>query len=358
MKKRIEYLDHLRVFALISIIAIHIFGIIRTRYLGVNNTYYHLFTFADSFTRAGVPLFLMLTGYLVLSTKKELQYKDFIKKRLPKLIIPFFIISIFYYIYIVIDRDLSYGIIDFIERFTTNNIMYHLWYMYVIIVIYLLIPFEKRLLDNLKEKELLILILLTYVLGNIFYSVSLFSIRYEHGILGGFNLPTLLIYNNYLVLGYYLSKHELKNKRIIYILGALSLIIMPIVDAFFIENNLRNDAMLNATSIFPIFYTLGIYQIVKDNYKKIKIPLFIKKQIVRISDLSLYIYLLHVLVLDFISRNLNKIWIQNRLYENVLVFFILLIGTFIGSYILAIIFNYLYNKTKEIINKNFTKKKK
>ena len=351
MKKRVEYLDFLRVFALLSIIAIHILGVIRTRYLGVNNTYYHLFTFVDSFTRAGVPLFLMLTGYLILGSKKELKYKEFIKKRLPKLLISFFIASIFYYIYIVIDRDLSFGIIDFIERFTSNNIMYHLWYMYTIIIIYMFIPFEKKLLDNLKEKDLLILIILTYILGNVFYTTDLFSARYNHGILGAFKLPALLIYNNYLVLGYYLSKYDIKNKGIIYILAVLSLILMPIADAFFIENNLRNDAMLNATSIFPIFYTLAIYYLIKDNYKKIKIPVWLKKQMTNISDLSLYIYLFHVLVLDFFLRKLNKIWIQDRLYENVLVFFILLVLTFIGSYIIAIIFNYLYNKIDNLIKK-------
>ena len=175
--------------------------------------------------------------------------------------------------------------------------------------------------------------------------------------MGAFDLPILVILNNYLFLGYYLRKYDINNKRIIYILGIISLFLMPVFDSFIINNNSRNDVVLNATSIFPIFLTLSIYYLIKDNYKKIKITKYIKKQIVKVSNLSLYIYLFHVLVLNILVKLLNKIWIQDRLYENILLFIILLIFTFIFSYLISIIFDYVYNKIRDKIKTiNFTNK--
>ena len=41
------------------------------------------------------------------------------------------------------------SIIDFVGLFTTGNIKYHFWFMYTIIMIYMFIPFIKRLVQNI-----------------------------------------------------------------------------------------------------------------------------------------------------------------------------------------------------------------
>ena len=270
MKKRVEHIDLIRVFACLSVIAIHINAITRDNFITNNKTYYALFTLLDSFTRAGVPLFLMLTGYFVL--KKEEDYKTFIKKKMPKLIIPFILFSFVYYLYLVYDTNISFNILNFIKRLFNNEIYYHLWYMYTIILIYLFIPYEKVLVDNLKQKDLL-----------------------------------------------------------------------------FIDGNVRNDVMLTATSILPVFYTLGIYYLIKDNYDKLKINKKVKKLIENYSRLSLYIYLSHVLVMNITVKILSNYWIYDRFVENILFTIIVFIITAIVSYFISIIFDLLYNKIENRI---------
>ena len=349
MKKRVEHIDLIRVFACLSVIAIHINAITRDNFITNNKTYYALFTLLDSFTRAGVPLFLMLTGYFVL--KKEEDYKTFIKKKMPKLIIPFILFSFVYYLYLVYDTNISFNILNFIKRLFNNEIYYHLWYMYTIILIYLFIPYEKVLVDNLKQKDLLRLIITTFIIGNLFLTINLLTKRYNHPFLSACLLPNLIIYNNYVLLGHYLSKYDFKNKKLIYILGLISVLFMPIVDLFFIDGNVRNDVMLTATSILPVFYTLGIYYLIKDNYDKLKINKKVKKLIENYSRLSLYIYLSHVLVMNITVKILSNYWIYDRFVENILFTIIVFIITAIVSYFISIIFDLLYNKIENRIKR-------
>ena len=352
MKKRVEYIDFIRMFAILSVIAIHVNAITRDALIVTNKIYYFFFTFLDSLTRAGVPLFLMLTGYFVLGTKKEESYKQFLKKKMPKLVIPFFIFSIAYYIYRIYDNSVNASILDFLTKFLNNDIYYHLWYMYIIIMIYIMIPYTKKLVELLKEKDLLRLIIITFIFGNLLLTIQHFSNRYGTTLFQAFTLPNFIIYNNYLLLGYYLNKYDLNNKKLIYILGIISLLLMPIADYLTINNNVRNDLMLTSTGILPVFYTLMIYYLIKDNYHRLKINSRIKEIIKNFSRLSLYIYLSHVLIMNIIVRILNNYWIYDRFYEKVFFTAIVFSLTSILSYLFSILFDLMYNKIEVILQKN------
>ena len=96
--KRVEYVDLLRVIAILSVIAIHTNTLIRDHYFTSKKIYYIILTCLDSVTRAGVPLFFMITGFFVLSSDKSEKYIDFIKKMIKKMVIPFVLFSFIYYI--------------------------------------------------------------------------------------------------------------------------------------------------------------------------------------------------------------------------------------------------------------------
>lgn len=349
MNKRVEYIDLIRVFAILSVIAIHINAITRDACIGKNITEYSILTFLDSITRAGVPLFFMLTGFFVL--RKEEDYTSFIKRKLPKLVIPFVILSFVYYIYKVVDESLTFNMLEFLKMFTNNELCYHLWYMYTIIIIYLFIPYEKKLVDNLERKDLLRLIVTTFVIGNLLSTIFTFTNRYDYTVFSSFSLPGLLIYNNYVLLGHYLSKYDFKNKKIIYVLGVVSLLLMPLLDHFYIENNIRSDSMLTATSFLPIFYSLAIYYLFKSVYDKLHLKQTAKLIISHISKLSLYIYLIHVLVMNVIVNLLNKFWGYESFFEKILFTIIVFVLTSIISYILAIILDLIYNKIASLFKK-------
>ena len=82
-KKRIIYLDYLRVIGIFGVLLNHI----STNWISGVSLNSLIAIFYNSVGRVGVPIFLMLTGVLLLNNK--LPIKDFIKRRYPRVIIPF-----------------------------------------------------------------------------------------------------------------------------------------------------------------------------------------------------------------------------------------------------------------------------
>ncbi len=347
MKKRVEYMDLLRFIAIISVITIHINAVLRDYYIHVNKIYYFIYTFFDSITRTAVPLFFIFTGYFLLSSTKKENYLSFIKRKMPKLIDSFIFFSIIYYLINSISQGFNTSIIDFIRKFSIGDISYHFWYMYAIIIIYLFIPFEKELVKNLDKKQLLSLITVIFILGNVLDTLNFILAKYNYSFLNAFILNYVIICNNYLFIGYYLKEYEIKHKKIIYVLAILSIILMPTLDILLTKNGIRNDTLLGITSIFPIFPTLAIFTLVKDRNIKLN-----KKIITKCAELSLYIYLIHVLVMDFSIMVINRLWNHTSFFENILFTILLIIIVFFGSYLLSIIYNWFHEK---ILN-NFKKK--
>ena len=131
---------------------------------------------------------------------------------------------------------------------------------------------------------------------------------------------------------------------------------MPIFDLLYIDN-MRNDAVFTISSIFPIFPSMSIFLLFKYNYDKIKIPAIIEKATNKIAANSLYIYMIHVIVLEYVNKYLQKIITPNRFIKALLLIILVLVLTVILSYIGAIIFDYIYRWISKGLSKLWSKKK-
>ena len=355
MKNRVSYCDALRFLAIFSVIVIHVIADLRTLYLPVNKDYYFLFSLIDSITRAGVPLFFMFTGIFLLSRQKNEPYKVTVKSTIKKLIIPLIIASFAYYCYnCFIDHKSVFSLKQFIIDLYSNNIKYHLWYMYAIILIYLLIPFLKTGIQNMKRQDLKNLIILIFLLGSLPSTINQFCIYLNLPTLEVMSYPIILTQINYLFLGYYLYHYDIseKLKKKIYILGILSIICMPILDSL-LTNDKRWDPFFPPNIIFPFLYTSAVFIFVKSNYNKWKIPQKIQKFFELTASLSIYIYLSHVMILEITRRVLYHYFTPSSLLENLGLFSVFLLITAIGSFI----FSYLLKKVVTFIKKKISNKK-
>ncbi|WP_231560984.1 acyltransferase [Sphingobacterium sp. T2] len=126
-------------------------------------------------TRCSVPLFVMISGALLLS--KEEETFSFYKKRLPKLCWPFVFWTVIYMIYYFyrythFSTLSSQKIIAIIQDKILHGANAHLWFMYMIIGMYLAIPFVKKIVRqaSLREIELfLVLWAVAMFITNKFY---------------------------------------------------------------------------------------------------------------------------------------------------------------------------------------------
>lgn len=229
--ERIVWADVLRFIAMFMVIAVHCTDPFNISPAARLNPEYNFWgTIYGSLLRPCVPLFVMLTGMLLLPVKMETG--AFYKKRLMRIVFPFLIWSVLYDMFpwftgllganpSVVTRFFVYAGDDPSQAFTDSfhNVLMipfnftpictHMWYIYMLVGLYLFMPiFSAWIKDATDRQKRLYLYMwgLTLFLPYIYEYVS----KYIFGSCpwnGRFDLFYYFAgFNGYLLLGHYLSK--------------------------------------------------------------------------------------------------------------------------------------------------------
>ena len=355
MKQRILWGDALRTIATILVVLIHV--IAPYQYATFNNHdklgFLSLATI-NSITRMAVPAFFMLTGAFLLNktpsraiTKSS--YLKWIKKTTVRLIIPFIIFSTIGYIYSRLSNNLQPTFLNFMANlFNYPGVQYHMWFMYSIILIYLFIPFLQKFISSLRRNELKILVVVIFLCGNLLRTINLISNDYNKTLFSGISIPDLMIYINYLLIGYYLSKYRISKKchNIILITGIVSMIALPLT-MLFMNTAESADSLSVGTQLFPFFIGISGFMFIKEHFINHTVSQPVESIFTKFSSISFYVYMIHVVVLDVVQR-------YNPIDAINLAGYILLIITQLAitlsiSTIIAIIFNLIYAKSLNLL---------
>jgi surface polysaccharide O-acyltransferase-like enzyme len=262
--------------------------------------------FYETIARASVPIFVMISGALLLNDSRSIPHFQFLKRRISKIGIPLLSWSILYYLAGVFSHHYIFSLNDFIAKLVTAKIIYHLWFMYTIVGLYLITPLVKILLQNASKREV------EYFLGLwIFASVLMKFMVHRVGFSLEIELFFVTNYVGYFVLGYYLIKYHLSKKNIMY--SQISLV-LGLVGTFFLtyDGTLKNEGVLDQYwfeyhSISVLLTSVGLFTLFKDILFKSKQSLNAYLQ--WFSQASFGIYLVHVLVLNYLySAVFAKVW--------------------------------------------------
>lgn len=157
MKQRVVFLDFVRVMACFLVILIHT---CEPYYLGPNDTIVFddmanrlWVALIDGACRASVPLFVMTSAYLLLPLKTG--GFEFFRKRGKRIFIPFILWSVFYAVVLALQSGAGAdAIIDSVSRllYTFNNEGGHLWYIWLLIGVYLMMPIISPWLQKTSKK--------------------------------------------------------------------------------------------------------------------------------------------------------------------------------------------------------------
>lgn len=192
--------------------------------------------FSGSFVRACVPLFVMMSGVLLFPIR--LNMADFYKKRIGRIIIPLIfwsvMLPVLYFIYLnfitttqnpaiaqdgyTLDVTLN-KIYTFIFNFNYDTTP--LWYLYMLVGLYLIMPIINAWLSQASQKEIKLLLYIwgiTLVLPYIKMAAPLLGYTGNYGNMGIFGVCDWNDYGTfyyvsgftgYLILAYYLVKYPL-----------------------------------------------------------------------------------------------------------------------------------------------------
>lgn len=165
-KTRESNYDLLRIISAIAVIAIHVSG---TWIGAVTNEkifgqFYHNGILATCFyhvlSRFAVPCFIMLSGAFILADERNADYKKFYRKTFINVGIPTLLFSLYYFLYSFLKavmavwikgREITY-LLQPIKNWIKGAPYYHMWYLYMMIGVYLLVPLILLFKKQVGEK--------------------------------------------------------------------------------------------------------------------------------------------------------------------------------------------------------------
>ncbi|MBO4293435.1 MAG: acyltransferase [Clostridia bacterium] len=338
-------MDLLRIMCCFFIILLHTSG-----HLNISG---HLWKGIQVIVRPALWTFMALTGYFAFRKPID-NYLKFWFKHIMGLLIPVTIYLLFYHVFITKSIE---GFDPFI--FIKGDPIGHLWYVYALIQIYVLLPFLKKMLDALDKKQTIALLLTILVVTR---GIKLLNI---YGIKVGFSVDLIGNCNLFFViLGYYLYKYPIKMKRKIY--SYLLLGINLIVSYYALSNPKLSQGLFELSFVMTIgvicFITIFSQFKEKDNDDKDSIIRKVPGRIISfVGKRTFGIYIIHMSIFQYMTQ--NGILLLNS--ENVLevagililkTILIFLIGLFISAVLdgtLVYITKWIFNKIYELIEKLF-----
>ncbi|MBR3593229.1 MAG: acyltransferase [Clostridia bacterium] len=296
-RNHVYYFDYLRVIAAICVIYMHVASGPLRRVINID---WHMENLLVCFSFTAVPLFFMMSGYLLLSSEKTTDVSLLFKKRIPHLLVPLIGWTVVAALWDMFNtKNYSFEFLyNKLVSSLSSPAKVHFWYMYTLIALYILSPIIHAALHALTKKgHILVLVL-----------ISLVSIKYM------LKAVTPASFDRYLeldiinkmtffsghassfVLGWYLGniKKKIPNGLLVsaaaVVLGVITIgtyIVTKIAGSF-------NQSFQTQSAGFEVLLAAIIFIFFKQNANK---PSRVLKHI-PIVPLSLSVYLMHNILLS------------------------------------------------------------
>jgi peptidoglycan/LPS O-acetylase OafA/YrhL len=265
----------------------------------------------DNFIHGAVPMFIFIAGYKYALNDIDIPYKKFFKSRISKVLKPFLVISIIFFIKDIIcsTGNISTRTLceNFFRIFIGYNAAYQLWYVPMYFLLSLTYPMFCKIIKNEKFRTIFILgiVIIQYSLS--WYSDLLASHPFD-----------FIYYYLYFHMGLIFCKYEIKNKfkRLDLIIIAVGLIVTLIITfstSDYLSGPLKRFVLWPMSVIVYYFLILRI----KNN-----------KLLQYLGKYSFYIFLLHEPIFcTKISYYFKSLGIYNSVWESFIVGILTIIVT-------------------------------
>jgi len=329
-KNRIVFLDWMRVIACFMVILVHS---IEPFYLGGKGTYVESTTDAfwvcilGSMLRACVPMFVFISGYLLLPVKETMS--DFYRKRFFRVVIPFFIWIVIYAVVPQPGQAFSWNTV--VENLTRCAFNFpdgagHLWFVYMLLGVYAIMPMVSPWLDKIsKSTEEIFLVVWLFTTLFPFIRVLAESVFGTPELWGEANWNPfgafyyLSGFFGYAVFGHYMRKWTGKNGPKNYLIIAIPFLFAGYIITLFwfqyfmptvfpvdrsIELAVRMETSWQFCSLGTVLMTVGFVLIIRTINSSGKLY---RSIILPISKISYGIYLMHIFLLNLFFPIVKKL---------------------------------------------------
>lgn len=304
-QSRIVAIDFIRVVAIALVVLLHASSPVMYQIATTPAAVWNVHNLIDSATRICVPLFFMVSGFLLLGSSEQNDLHPFrdVRKRLLKLLVPLVAWSVIYRVVPIFlggrwptPGEIAGALVDL----TQGALVYHLWFLYELAAIYLLLPVLRRLFKE-TDRPAIYFACIWFVL---------LSLRFVSD-LSGWPLPIAnyitLGSTGYLVVGHLIRRHLARPSPAL-AAAALAVYVVLTGATYYLTQlySVRYGAYAELFHVYttPNVVLMSVSAFVFLLFVSQKSPLAASRPVRSLSACSFGIYFVHVLVLERIYYNI------------------------------------------------------
>ncbi len=288
-KKRVPYLSYIRAIAAVAIVILHT----AFAYAGMegisSTTVKAAMTIRNCFLWA-VPLFVMVSGTLLLDPNKTITYRGIFHKYIKRaliLIVAFTLMNEAFDVLLLGKRYETAFILEYIIKMLTDGSWPHMWYLYMLVGLYLLLPIYRLAVKNMERKDYQYLLTVYFI----FLSLQPFVLSLFH-VQSAFYIMTTTIYPFYFFAGYAIDKEYIKIPTSYASIGVVLGVLVTALSTMY----MKDYSFIHYSFPFVILQSLCIYVL----FKNIKGLEKYDKVLNQMDYVSLGVYLLHLFGIRFL----------------------------------------------------------
>ncbi|MGA2670075.1 MAG: acyltransferase family protein [Dehalococcoidia bacterium] len=309
-----RWINDVRIFAGFGLVFIHVCGVALEHVKNINSFNWWIGNYYLTLVVYCVPLFVMISGLLLLDPRKNEPTSVFYKKRASKIIIPTMFWTAFFVIWTYFGDTIINGnpvSIRYMVKIVLLGTPYpHMWFFYMIIGLYLFTPFLRKIIRLSSYNELLFLCIVLFAFSVVGQAVIFYySYQFFPSIFWAmFLLP-------YFLAGYLINLANTNPPRaIVYVTIMLSVILTGVGNYFTAKSggsNHWNLYFFSTLSITCVLLSVSVMYLLR----KYSVSIISPNLGNRLTILTLGICLIHPVFLDILGW--GGIWsvLSNTLFS-------------------------------------------
>lgn len=154
---RYEWMDQLRALAVLAVVMIHVSANVVTAPEIFGTVNWWIGNVFDAASRWCIPVFVMITGALVLAPERKYGFFEYFHKRWGRILPPLVFWTVFYlcaWWVVGMFKETPPSPEQALEKLLTGTPYYHMWYLYMLIGLYAVIPLLNALLRHMTQNQL------------------------------------------------------------------------------------------------------------------------------------------------------------------------------------------------------------
>lgn len=294
---RLLYPDLLRSLAIYLVVGLHVVGGAASSGSLLGTPLWWCCNFAGLLGRMGVPLFFMLSGYLLLNDPRTADPLPFYRRRFARLLPAFLFWDAVCFVLRGITEQRGFSPMLFLSELVLRGSDYHLWFIYQIAALYLLAPFLRMIVERAPRRSLWILMGVILLVPTVLRLVNVL----QHALwISPFQAP-VEGYAGFFLLGWLLGTGEYTPRRrlAIYALGLLALAAAALGNRHFSYPDRMNMYFNEGYALNHYFTASAFFLLIRALSERLGDGW--RKPAQTLSRLSFGVYFCHVLLLRLFS---------------------------------------------------------